>query len=200
MDLRSCRHWVFDMDGTLTVAAHDFDAIRAELGLPAGRPILEALAELSAGEAGPRRARLEAIERRLARAARPAPGAGALLGRLRGRGARLGVLTRNSLANARLTLVAAGLAGFFEETDVVTRDHGPPKPSPEGLLALLSRWGASPAQAMIVGDHRFDLEVGRAAGVRTVLVDPGGRFPWADLADHTATGLDELAPDGEAVS
>ena len=37
-------HWVFDMDGTLTVAAHDFDAIRRELGVPAGKPLLETLA------------------------------------------------------------------------------------------------------------------------------------------------------------
>ena len=43
--------WIFDLDGTLTVAAHDFDAIRAELGLPQGRPILEALlASVSASE------------------------------------------------------------------------------------------------------------------------------------------------------
>ena len=26
--------WVFDLDGTLTVHQHDFDAIRAELGIP----------------------------------------------------------------------------------------------------------------------------------------------------------------------
>ena len=35
-------HWLFDMDGTLTIAMHDFDAMRAELGLPVGVPILEA--------------------------------------------------------------------------------------------------------------------------------------------------------------
>jgi hypothetical protein len=26
-------HWIFDLDGTLTVSAHDFDHIRRELGL-----------------------------------------------------------------------------------------------------------------------------------------------------------------------
>ncbi len=41
---RDC--WIFDMDGTLTIANHDFEAIRAELDLPPDRPILEALAEL----------------------------------------------------------------------------------------------------------------------------------------------------------
>ena len=32
--LQSCRHWVFDMDGTLTVAVHDFPAIKRALGIP----------------------------------------------------------------------------------------------------------------------------------------------------------------------
>ncbi|MEY4949417.1 MAG: hypothetical protein RL698_1628, partial [Pseudomonadota bacterium] len=44
--IRGARHWIFDLDGTLTVAMHDFDAIRTALDLPTGRPILEALAEL----------------------------------------------------------------------------------------------------------------------------------------------------------
>ena len=36
-------HWVFDMDGTLTVAAHNFDQIRQELGLEPGIPIVKTL-------------------------------------------------------------------------------------------------------------------------------------------------------------
>ncbi|MCZ7597637.1 MAG: hypothetical protein M5U09_07745 [Gammaproteobacteria bacterium] len=35
---RTC--WVFDMDGTLTHAVHDFDDIRRRLDLPEGLPIL----------------------------------------------------------------------------------------------------------------------------------------------------------------
>ena len=37
MTLKDVKHWVFDMDGTLTVAVHDFALIRRELdglGLP----------------------------------------------------------------------------------------------------------------------------------------------------------------------
>ncbi|HIN00314.1 MAG TPA: HAD family hydrolase, partial [Deltaproteobacteria bacterium] len=33
------KYWIFDLDGTLTVAVHDFNAIRNELGIPAGQPI-----------------------------------------------------------------------------------------------------------------------------------------------------------------
>ena len=44
MDLRERKYWIFDLDGTLTVAVHDFTATRRELDLPPGKPILEELA------------------------------------------------------------------------------------------------------------------------------------------------------------
>ena len=31
------KHWIFDLDGTLTIAVHDFNAIRKELGIPEGK-------------------------------------------------------------------------------------------------------------------------------------------------------------------
>ena len=62
-DLSTKRYWVFDMDGTLTVAVHDFDAIRDALGLPQGRPILEQLAELPADEAQRLRDRLVPVKK-----------------------------------------------------------------------------------------------------------------------------------------
>ncbi len=34
MSLSDVKHWVFDMDGTLTVAVHDFAAIRVALAIP----------------------------------------------------------------------------------------------------------------------------------------------------------------------
>ena len=38
---------IFDMDGTITVPALDFPRIKAEMGLPQERPILESLDELA---------------------------------------------------------------------------------------------------------------------------------------------------------
>ena len=56
------RHWVFDMDGTLTVAAHNFDQIREELGLEPGIPIVKALDSMPPEKANPLRERLQQIE------------------------------------------------------------------------------------------------------------------------------------------
>jgi HAD superfamily hydrolase (TIGR01509 family) len=192
VDLPLRRCWIFDLDGTLTVAAHDFAAIRARLGLPPGEPILEALAALPARRAAPLWRELDALELELAQRARAAPGAAELLGALRARGARLGILTRNSHGNAELSLRAAGLRTFFAAEDLVAREHAPPKPRPDGIRRLLARWGARPEQAVMVGDYRFDLEAGRAAGVATVYVDLDGSRAFAHQADLRVRGLEEL--------
>jgi HAD superfamily hydrolase (TIGR01509 family) len=196
MDLLRRRCWIFDLDGTLTVAIHDFAAIRAALGLPPDRPILEALAELSETEARPRRAQLDRIEREVAGRARPAPGAAALLDSLAARGARTGVLTRNSHASALATLQAAGLERFFDPDDVVGREQAAPKPRPDGIRRLLARWRARAADAVMVGDYRFDLEAGRAAGTATVWVDALGSGLWSAHADLRVERLDQLLAPG----
>lgn len=186
------RSWVFDLDGTLTVAAHDFDAIRRELGLPSGEPILEALARLPERESAPLHARLAHIETGIAERARPQPGARAALLALRERGATLGILTRNKRDLALISLEAAGLAGLFAPEDVLGRDEAAPKPSPDGLNLLLTRWGAPGADAVMVGDYLFDLLAGRAAGTATVLFDPSSAFPWREHADRCVSRLDAL--------
>ena len=46
MSLKDIKHWVFDMDGTLTVAVHDFPFIRQYLEIPGAEDILTHLATL----------------------------------------------------------------------------------------------------------------------------------------------------------
>ena len=40
---QDCEHWIFDMDGALTISAHDFEFILREPGLPDQVLIREAL-------------------------------------------------------------------------------------------------------------------------------------------------------------
>jgi HAD superfamily hydrolase (TIGR01509 family) len=194
MSLDRVRHWIFDLDGTLTVAVHDFDAIREELGIPSGTPILEHLETLQSEEARPLRDHLDDIEKRLARRARRSPGARELLETLASRGARVGILTRNSHENAMITLRACGLAAYFDDDALVARDHAPPKPDPAGIIRLLEHWGADPVAAVLVGDFLFDLQAGRAAGVRAVYYDPDATGRWSEHADVTVRSLFELVP------
>lgn len=176
------RHWVFDMDGTLTEPVHDFALIRRELGIAPQTDILQHLAALPAAEAEAQRAWLLAHERELALAAQPAPGAVALVTALHAAGCRLGILTRNARELAQLTLQAIGLAACFAEDEILGRDEVTPKPDPAGLRFFAARWNVVPAQMRMVGDHGYDLACGRAAGVPTVLVNLADN-PWPELTD-----------------
>lgn len=176
------RHWVFDMDGTLTLAVHDFALIRRELGIPATRDILEHIAALAPDEATACRDWLMTHERELALAAQPAPGALDLLQVLHEAGCQLGVLTRNAGSLAWLTLQAIGVDGLFQQGEVIGRDDAVPKPDPDGLRRLAARWEVPARQLIMVGDYRFDLECGRAAGAATLLVNQP-QPAWPELAD-----------------
>jgi len=192
VDLLDRPCWLFDLDGTLTVAAHDFDGIRRSLGLRPAEPILEQLAAMSPSDAAPLRLRLAEIEGELADRARPQPGAERLLDRLGALGRRLGILTRNRGDFAWRTLRAAGLDGYFGDGSVLGRTDAAPKPSPEGVLMLLQRLGASPDEAVFVGDYVFDLEAGRRAGTATVHLDVTRTFRWSEHADREIGHFDEL--------
>ena len=185
MSLGELRNWVFDMDGTLTVAVHDFAAIRVALDIPAEHDILTHLAALPADEAAAKHAWLLEHERDLAIASTAAAGAVELVRELAERGCRLGILTRNARELAHVTLEAIGLADCFAVEHILGRDEAAPKPSPDGLLKIANAWGVAPGDLVMVGDYRFDLDCGRAAGARTVLVNLSDN-PWPELVDWHA--------------
>lgn len=169
--LKTLTHWVFDMDGTLTVGVHDFPAIRRELEIPDGADILRHLETLSEPERRAKHDWLFEHERELAMRSAPAPGAIDLIRELRARGHRLGILTRNARELARITLAAIGIDDCFAPDDILGRDEAPPKPHPGGLEDFIRRWNVAPSRLAMVGDSPLDLECGRAAGTCTVLVN-----------------------------
>lgn len=191
----SLTHWIFDLDGTLTLAVHDFDAIRDELGLPRGQGILEALDELPPAVAGPKHQRLDEIERELAHASRPQPGILRRLDQLHAAGISLGILTRNTRDNALASLAAIGAGAYFPPESVLGRDEAAFKPDPAGILALLGSWQAHPATALFAGDGRYDLLTGRAAGVKTLHFDTTGEFPFPEITDHRVTSWEADHPE-----
>ena len=191
--LKKKKFWMFDMDGTLTCAMHDFDAMRSELGLPAGVPILEALAALDPDTAREKRAALDAMELRMAAEAEPQPGSHRLLTQLRSQGASLGIVTRNGKEIAQVTLAACGLDNFFDESTIVSRDCCVAKPDPAGVNLLLSRWNADANDAVMVGDYLFDLQAGHSAGVSTVHMDVDAVYPWPELTNVSVSSLLELS-------
>ncbi|APO96386.1 HAD family hydrolase [Xanthomonas vesicatoria] len=191
LPLSAYRHWVFDMDGTLTLPVHDFALIRRALEIPPEDDILQHLAALPADQAQAKHAWLLEHERGLAEAAQPAPGAQELVRALHADGCRLGMLTRNARSLAKVTLEAIGLHDAFAWDDIVGRDEAAPKPAPDGLRYFQQRWSVHGSALVMVGDHHNDLACGRAVGAGTVLVNTPGD-PWPGLADWRLRDCSDL--------
>lgn len=97
---------------------------------------------------------------------RPYPGALDAVRALRGSGARLGIVTSKNNHALQMGLDLCGFTGLFDVL-VTSDDPLASKPSPEPVLAALSRLGAAPAEALVVGDSPHDIASGRDAGTAT---------------------------------
>jgi len=175
--------WIFDLDGTLTISAHDFEYIRGKLGLEVDAPILEALNAMPEDQAAPLWESLNQMEEYFAGKATLMHGAVEFLQRLRARGAQLAILTRNTMPVVEKTLLACGLSHFFPPEQILDRDSCKPKPSPDGICHLLDYWQADADDTVMVGDYLYDLQAGRGAGVTTIHLDRQGDFAWPEVAD-----------------
>ena len=73
------------------------------------------------------------------------------------------------------TLATNGLAKLF--TSLQTADGHPSKPHPAMLEAALVECGAAPADAVMIGDTSFDIEMAKAAGATPIGVAWGYHEP-----------------------
>lgn len=100
------------------------------------------------------------------------PGARELLHALRAAGSPLAVVTSKKSGPARENCEQNDLWEFVRVlvgSDDVTHH----KPHPEPALLALSRLGVVGAEAIVVGDATFDMEMARAAGLRAIGVGWG---------------------------
>ena len=190
--LRHRRHWIFDLDGTLTVSAHDFEHMRRELGLEPQAPILEALHAMPEEQAAPLWQKLNELEFHYAGKASLMHGADRLLQLLHQRDCRLAILTRNTMPVVEQTLRACAIDHFFPFEHILDRDSCIPKPSPDGINRLLEMWQADADDSVMVGDFLYDLEAGRNAGVATIHLDTRGDVDWSAYTDLRVENLGEV--------
>jgi HAD superfamily hydrolase (TIGR01509 family) len=187
---------LFDFDGTLTTPeALDFPAIKKELGCPQDQAILEYLETQTPEKRSSLMKILEEIEDQAAEASRPNRGAEKCLSVLKERGIILGILTRNGLSSVKKALKKFEGITIRDFAAVITRDESLPKPHPDGVYEAARQMGLSTAEIMMVGDFRFDVMAGNAAGVKTVLLANGERsvmLPGDPEPDYTVSHLEEM--------
>jgi len=187
---------LFDFDGTLTLpGALDFPAIKREINCPPDIPILEYLETVPAELKPPLMNILESNEERAAEASLPNIGAEACLLTLKNKGVLLGIITRNSLPSVRLALARFETVRLHDFSAVITRDDSLPKPHPDGVQKACERMGLTVSELMVVGDFRFDVMAGNAAGACTVLLTNGRQSlmpPGDPEPDYTVACLEEI--------
>jgi HAD superfamily hydrolase (TIGR01509 family) len=166
---------LFDFDGTLTrPGSLDFPAIKAQLGCPLEQPILEFLATLPRDRRSDLMKILDEMEDRAGEKSRPNRGAEKCLSILKQKGFVLGILTRNSLSSVTKALVHFKGVTIHDFSTIITRDEVPiPKPGPEGARRAAKQMGLPPSEILVVGDYRFDVMAGKAAGAHTALLTNG---------------------------
>jgi HAD superfamily hydrolase (TIGR01549 family) len=174
---------LFDMDGTLTRPMLDFDAIRRDIGI-GDHAILEAMSKMTA----PERRRCEAIldrhEEHAAEHSQLNSGCKETVAYLHERGVRMALITRNSRRSVETVLKKHGL--WFE--CIISRETCDPKPDPMPLHMACKSLRVEKRHAWMVGDGRYDIEAGLAAGVATIWVSHGqtrpfGVTPWRQVHD-----------------
>lgn len=102
----------------------------------------------------------------------------------------LGVATGKSRRGLTALLESHGLTGMFVTEQV--SDFHPSKPHPAMLHAALSETGIDAKDAVMIGDTSFDMDMARAAGVRTIGVSWGYHAPESLNADITLAQMSDL--------
>lgn len=206
---------VFDCDGTLVDGQASIcaamDQAFAAAGLPApdrhqvrrmvGLSLPQAMLRLAPGIDGETQALMVDAYKQAFRAAREAGelsqalfgGIPDVIDGLHRAGWQLGVATGMSARGLDHVLASHGLTSYF--VTLQTADGHPSKPHPAMLEAALLEAAADPADAVMIGDTAYDMQMARDAGVRAIGVDWGYHEPEelrAAGAEFVATTRAEL--------
>lgn len=161
--------FIFDLDGTLVDSNLDFVAMRREMGLGPDTPILEEIDKMDPSRAQHCRNILHQHELEAANKASAMPGVHQFLELLRNLNIQRAIVTRNTRKMVTKTLQQCGLS--FET--VIAREDGPVKPDPWAINHICQLWGVDTTRVVMVGDFRYDIEAGQAAGTKTVFFSQG---------------------------
>lgn len=108
-------------------------------------------------------------------------------------GWKLGVATGKSDRGLKSCLENHGIIGKF--VTLQTADRHPSKPHPAMVYQAIAEAGSSAQNTVMIGDTSFDIQMGRAAGCRTIGVN-WGYHSAKELneagADKIAESIDEL--------
>ncbi len=190
--LHAIKAVIFDFDGTLAVLNIDFSAMRErvfDLMRRSGirddavqeKYLLEIIDEVyeilwkknpPGAETFYRKSHdiLHEVEMKAAGEGRLIPGAAGTLKRLRGKGIKVGIITRNCEDAIRKVFPEIDtFCDVFVSRNAVKKV----KPHPDHLIHAMKSLKISGKEAMMVGDHMIDIQAGKRVGMKTIGVLTG---------------------------
>jgi pyrophosphatase PpaX len=100
---------------------------------------------------------------------KPRPGALEMLQIMKARGVRSAVASSNSTDRILEIMKYFAMDTLFDAmTGINEVEHG--KPDPALVITAIKKLGVLPKESIYIGDSRYDVEAGRAAGAQTALV------------------------------
>jgi len=171
---------IFDCDGVLMDSRESnityYNLLRSRLGLPLMSKADEDFVHMATFEKSLERAIPAALLPQLRHAAAnisytrdimpllaPAAGLRSCLDSLVSKGIELGICTNRS-GSMFTILERFSMDKYFSQ--VITVLQAPPKPSPDGLLAILKAWNAHSSDVVFIGDSSLDQQAAANAGMR----------------------------------
>jgi phosphoglycolate phosphatase len=218
--LHAIKAIIFDFDGTLAVLNIDFSAMRERVfdlikrsgvreNVVQEKYLLEIIDEVYQilWEKNPSGAEtfyqeshdvLHEIEIKAAAKGGLIPGAVGVLERLRGKGIKVGIITRNCEDAVRKVFPYINdFCDVFVSRNLVKKV----KPHPDHLTHVMDSLKISGKEAMMVGDHIIDIQAGKRVGMKTVGVLTGRtkkeefESAGADYVLRDASEVDKLMED-----
>jgi len=102
----------------------------------------------------------------------------------------LAIATGKSKRGVDALIEGHRLEGLF--SSLQCSDFHPSKPHPSMILEALSETGVDASRAVMIGDTSYDIEMARAAGVKSIGVSWGYHLPETLGADEVITGFADL--------
>ena len=110
-----------------------------------------------------------------------------LIDELKARGCSIGVATSRTARSFNKYMQELGMEGCVDVL-VTMEDVTHHKPHPESVTKVLEKFGASPEEAIMIGDTKYDIGCANNAGVDSVLVG------WSHYVDEEAMAADGFEP------
>ena len=178
---------IFDMDGTITAPYINFKALRAEIGVPSDKTIMEHINSLPPDRADLANEVLLRAEREAATHADINGGVVELVDHLHAKGIRQALVT-----NSHREAMEIVLERYHLHFDVaLCRNDGKIKPSSDLIEQALKVLGLPPEEVVGIGDGRYDIEACRRVGIPCIYLTHG-----TPTLEHTPSvaSLHEVLP------